>query len=437
MKITNIKPIPKYILNNIHKKDKELHPQQDGHTRYYAYLTIWSKELIKVTVAVKCHNGKWFCKQVAVHGFNSNFCFFKDIYFTYMAGYITSFYPEGIDKRPKDCEGDWSTYHKAFFDPYAPLVNLSIIEKFPEFKYSAYDLYNNVDILQYLDLYLEYPQTEYLLKLGFINKIVTSKKILQLTDTDKTFRKWIARNREIINKKKCDVSLILRAYKLNKPLNELYDTYNFEKTLHKNPNYKLFKELFHNNFKSLRLYLKKQNAHVYMYADYINACRHLGIDLTQNKNLIPHDFMRWHDIRTNEYKTAKALKDAEEKRQLYEKFSSVAHKYVTMQHNSNNAFICIIAKSPADLIHEGETLHHCVGGMNYSQKFIKEETLIFFIRNKLEPEKPFITLEYSPSKKSILQCHTHNNGSPDEKSSQYINKIWLPFANKQLKQIAA
>ncbi len=47
-----------------------------------------------------------------------------------------------------------------------------------------------------------------------------------------------------------------------------------------------------------------------------------------------------------------------------------------------SGYIYLIARSPKELIHEGDVLQHCVGRMNYDQKFVREETLIFFVRNK-------------------------------------------------------
>ena len=97
----------------------------------------------------------------------------------------------------------------------------------------------------------------------------------------------------------------------------------------------------------------------------------------------------------------------------------------------------IIAKSPADLKREGRILNHCVGGMGYDQKFINEKSLIFFVRDKSNPDTPLVTLEYSLQTKKILQSHGEHNSSPNDKIQRFIQKQWLPFANKQLKQIAA
>ena len=74
MKIEKIKPIPKYIIELIKKRDKHDYPAQNGATRYYDYLTKNDGELCKITVAVRNHYKKWYCKQVIVHGIDSKDC---------------------------------------------------------------------------------------------------------------------------------------------------------------------------------------------------------------------------------------------------------------------------------------------------------------------------------------------------------------------------
>ena len=101
----------------------------------------------------------------------------------------------------------------------------------------------------------------------------------------------------------------------------------------------------------------------------------------------------------------------------------------------NGNYIVFIAKSPSDLIREGELLNHCVGRMNYDQRFIREESLIFFVRRITEPDTPFVTVEYSLSMKKVLQCYGLNNSRPTEDVLRYVNKVWLPYAKKQLKNL--
>ena len=54
-----------------------------------------------------------------------------------------------------------------------------------------------------------------------------------------------------------------------------------------------------------------------------------------------------------------------------------------------------------------------------------------------ELDKPFVTLEYSLKSKKVLQCYAYKNTKPEEKVLEFVNKKWLPYANKQLKKIAA
>ena len=123
--------------------------------------------------------------------------------------------------------------------------------------------------------------------------------------------------------------------------------------------------------------------------------------------------------------------------ELVQKFCEVAEKYLPLQHNKRSAFICVIAKSPADLIREGEFLHHCVGRMQYDLRFAQEESLIFFIRTKAQQNKPLVTLEYSLKTHKVLQCYASYNKKPDDKILHYVNKVWLTYANRTIKKLAA
>ena len=84
MTINDIKPIPKYIEKLIEKKDKEDYKKPDGTTRFYAYISRYKKEIIKITVAVKHYKGKRYYKQVAIHGLNAKNCFVKDMGFYFI-----------------------------------------------------------------------------------------------------------------------------------------------------------------------------------------------------------------------------------------------------------------------------------------------------------------------------------------------------------------
>lgn len=437
----DIRPIPNYIMKEIYKRDMKSEPWQTSMVRYYAYLTVWKKELIKVTVAVSTIKGKqWACKQVAVHGIHSPKCYVRDMEYNYLGhGFNVGWYAEELQSRPKQFEdGKWYPADTRYYDPYATLINRGVVGKFPEYKYSAYQFYEGRDIITYLRIYEKYPQTEYLLKLG-LGAYAENRSLLKKIAKDKAFRKWVALHRKELALpwgNTYNITAITQAYKTGLPLKEvshfLFRKKQFERELGMSP----IRELFQGwELKKYFDYTEKQNVSDRLYLDYLKACKHLGIDMSLKQNLFPKDFQRWHDIRIDQYAEQKAIEEANKKQELVQKFCEVAEKYSLLQHNKRSSFICVIAKSPADLIREGEFLHHCVGRMQYDLRFAQEESLIFFIRTKEQPEKPLVTLEYSLKTHKVLQCYANCNTQPSEEILHYVNKVWLPYANKHLKQI--
>lgn len=436
MKIEKIKPIPKYIEKKIKAIDTT-YPVR-GSTRFYAYLTKNDGELVKITVAVKEKKNKWCCKQVAVHGVHSDKCYVKDMEFTYVGGYIVGWYAEGFGKhKPWYEDGYWGWTDDKLFDPYAPIINREyILEHFPEYKFSAIDRYTGIDVFKYLRLYEQYPQIEYLTKLGLHN-LAMSKQILKLCGQDKRFRKWLAQNRNTLNKSSLYIPVVLQAYKKNQNVLELQTYYSAKLKLSKDWLLEPLRIAFKNDVETLIRYLINKETNAYTYWDYWTACTHLGLNMTDEKNRYPHDFKRWHDIRIDEYHTLQAKEDEQKRKDLYEKFAKVAEKYVALQYEKRADYVVIIAHNPNDLVTEGRALEHCVGRMNYDQKFAREESLIFFIRAKEHPDIPLVTLEYSPSQKSILQCYGKKDNKPNDSILNFVNKKWLPFANRQIKKLAA
>lgn len=434
-----IKPIPKYILGLVKRAEKERISYYDGHVRFYSYLTKNDGELVKITVACKnkLDSPRWRCKQVVVHGIHSNECFLKDIVQHFMGNYSVDWFAQGLQKHPKWYESKyWGWQDDKYFNIHCPILNKEYILKFPEYKYSAIMQYPYEDVFKYLRIYERYPQAEMLVKFG-LARYATSTQILKKVGKDKSFRKWLVDHRNELCFGNYYIQTMLNAYKTGKPLVQVQRIEKDKKKLYRQDGYKSIKRLFRTDkeITAFMEYLEKQDTNISSYADYLSACNYLGLDMTLPKNKLPHNFKHWHDIRIDEYRTAKALKDEEERKEFYTKFKTVAEKYLPLQRYKEDTFIAVIAKSPSDLIREGDILHHCVGRMNYDQKFAREESLIFFIRNANEPDTPFVTVEYSLKNKKVLQCYGEWDHKPNDSVLEYVNKKWLPFANRQLKKI--
>ena len=434
IKIKNIRKIPNYILDKIKKMDLKHYLEQKGNTRFYKYFTQYRHELCEVAVAVRNHRKKWFCKQVVVHGIHTDKVFLRDIGLA-MGFYKVGWYREGISKYPHWTDYDWGYNDAKYFRINAPIINKEYISKLEKYKYSAVNLYKYTDILDYLKFYEKYPKCELLVKAGMSN-LATSIQILRLCNKDKNFCKWLYKNKDKANSGYY-ISSIINAYKQNKDIEEVYNFEKFKKQFVRKENFVQLKSFLKQNETNKFLsYLIKQKTDGYSYEDYRNACEYLGLDMTEDKNRYPKVFKKWHDIRIDQYHTKKAEKDAKERKELYQKFANVANKYLSLERLIvKEDYVCIIAKSPQQLVYEGEQLHHCVGQMNYDQKFAREESLIFFIRNRLSPNTPLVTLEYSLKNHKILQCYGDHDTKPNDEILNFVNKKWLPYANRKLRQI--
>ena len=437
----HIKPIPRYIAERIRNKDR--YGENCGRVRFYAYFSKIKGELVKITVACRNYEKQWFCKQVAVHGVNSDICLVRDMEYNFL-GYNVGWYDFGLSDYRKSFEdGKWYTAQDKYYNPAAEVVNRKYALKFEAYKYSAVDKYIYSDVIKYLRVYEQYPQAEYFIKIG-LQHLATNKTLLKKAGKDKSFRKWLIRNAKLLRNDYgsypyFSAKVILSSYKENMSVLDGHMLEREQKLLRQNYNYTdtVSKVIPLNETHKLLLYLQKQNTDISSYADYIKACDYLNLDMTLPKNLYPHDFKRWHDIRIDEYNTAKAIKDEEERKELYSKFKIIAEKYLPLQQTTADNYMILIARSPQDLIREGEALDHCVGRMNYDQKFVREESLIFFVRNITEPNTPFVTIEYSLRNKKVLQCYGYHDTRPDDSFLEFVNKKWLPFANRQLKKIQA
>lgn len=431
----NIKPIPKYMLEKIQKLDHMGYPELNGHTRFYKYYTLFKHELCEVIVAVRHHRKKWFCKQVAVRGIHTDKVYCQDIGFA-MGFYHVGWYREGISKYETWYDYDWGSCDDKYFNIFATIVNKEFISTLPEYKYAALDQYHKNNVLQYLRMYEKYPQAEYLVKAG-LSGFATSKTILRECAKDKQFCKWLYNHRLEVVADYYYTGSIIRAYKQNRSINEVFAFDAFQKSLVQDGCFTEIKNTFVGAERQKVLeYLMEQKISRYSYRDYLQACNYLHLDMSLSKNSRPHDFQKWHDIRIDEYHSKKAIDDRKANRGFYRTFAKVAEKYLGLQYDKTD-FVIVIAKSPAELVKEGDALHHCVGKMGYDQKFVREESLIFFVRNKDQVGIPFVTVEYSPKHRKVLQCYGNRDSKPAENVLNFVNKIWLPYANKKIKKVCA
>ena len=132
----------------------------------------------------------------------------------------------------------------------------------------------------------------------------------------------------------------------------------------------------------------------------------MGYDMRNEFNLFPRNFRRAHDEMSKQYmkfKDKRAREDAKRFNRLLRKLRKETAEVEAMNLNIDGLFIRLPNKLE-ELKEEGESLHHCVG--TYMEKVEKGETMIFFIRQKAAPEKPYYTLEWHGR---VVQCRGFRN----------------------------
>lgn len=157
----------------------------------------------------------------------------------------------------------------------------------------------------------------------------------------------------------------------------------------------------------LRRYIQKQKiVHVQDYFDYTGWLEKMGYDMRNEFNLFPKNFEKAHDEMSKQYvkfKDKQAREDAKRFNRLLGELRKETAEVEAMNLNISGLFIRLPNKLE-ELKEEGEALHHCVG--TYMERVEKGETMIFFIRKKEAPEKPYYTLEWHGR---VVQCRGLHN----------------------------
>ena len=179
----------------------------------------------------------------------------------------------------------------------------------------------------------------------------------------------------------------------------------------------------------LARYLEKhQHKNAALWLDYIDAAKKLGYDLARRDVAFPKNLQGAHDsaIAAIRYEENEAARKAYEKR--YEK--------LVKKYSFSALGLCIVVpEDDRQIINEGKTLHHCVGG--YAERHMKGATTILFLRKEKTPQRSYITVEMDGKRGTdIRQIHGYRNerkdekrlASPQERHGAFID-LWLAWLN--------
>nr|DAG43040.1 MAG TPA: PcfJ like protein [Caudoviricetes sp.] len=286
-----------------------------------------------------------------------------------------------------------------------------------------------VEVCSYLDRFVKNPElVEKLVKEGFLVFASHQYCQAQINRRAKTVSAALGLNkkelRELEDKTDAGVKYaqIAKAYGITPAQARKYASYgstsieNVEKRL---------------PFKKAVKYLDKQEETIYTLCDYWSDCEKLNLDLSREDILLPPDLAQAHQRTIDALAEARRQKELEETRRTQEEFGKRLKKLERDFAFESGNLLIRPARGHAELINEGSALHHCVA--TYAQRHLSGQTVIFFIRKKSEPDKPFYTLEYNPKTKNIVQCRGLYNCGKTPEVEAFVN-AWSGYIRNKKKK---
>lgn len=161
------------------------------------------------------------------------------------------------------------------------------------------------------------------------------------------------------------------------------------------------------------------------YVDYLEMRAGLGYDLNNTVYQQPRDLNAAHEkmvIEINKEKMDRHLKE------VAEQYPNIRKCYRSLRKNyfyEDENYMIRPARSAEEIVMEGRTLHHCVGGAGYLNSHNTGKTYILMLRYKKEPEIPYITVEVDAKYPRIIQWYGEFDKKPDEKNMQVWLDGWL------------
>lgn len=167
-------------------------------------------------------------------------------------------------------------------------------------------------------------------------------------------------------------------------------------------------------------YLVKQGQSLQIYRDYLNLLSLLDVPLTSKSTLLPKNLKEAHDKASERFTFAN---NAEKQAKYQERFQDLIKLNMEI-----GDFKFVIPEQLEEIVAEGEHLHHCVG--SYTDKVLKGETLIVFIRSKENFNESLYTMEVKNGR--VLQIRGRYNSSPEEKARIAAEKFIASAKRKHL-----
>lgn len=162
--------------------------------------------------------------------------------------------------------------------------------------------------------------------------------------------------------------------------------------------------------------------------DYQSNARLLGYDLGVRTVALPKELQDAHDAADE----ARVYMEDKKKAELYKKRRNELTETYAFE---DDTFSIVVPAGHADIVREGRTLKHCVGG--YADRHMDGKTTILFLRRKNAIKVPMATIEMNGTR--IVQVRGYHNdtekgATPARDQYASILDPWLDWVKKGSKR---
>ena len=164
--------------------------------------------------------------------------------------------------------------------------------------------------------------------------------------------------------------------------------------------------------------------------DYLDTAEKLEYDMTNETVLLPKDLRKKHDDTTEELTRRLDLARREHDAQLMMQIQERIGKWMLKYDFTLDDYFIHVATCEEEIVREGKELCHCVGG--YAGRHMEGKTTILFLRKRIEPDKPLVTIEMHGN--TLQQAHGYRNeaggAKPPRQVYKHIFDTWLDWLER-------
>ena len=167
------------------------------------------------------------------------------------------------------------------------------------------------------------------------------------------------------------------------------------------------------------------------YRDYIDMSIGLEVDLRHKSVRFPDNCVDAHDQILARYN----LKKNEADDRIFMDAVSRIYPRLNCREYEKDGLCIVLPETRSDLLTEGQSLSHCVGGDGYYERHIAGERMIFFVRQMSKRWKPYFTLEIDMSNFRVCQLYGFGDctAPPDiRKFAEGFARRLSPAGNRKL-----